>query len=134
MIKYALSCKGGHEFEAWFASSAAFDEQAAAKRIECPFCGSKQVSKALMAPAVATSKERRREYLKAIDAVREARAEMLKDADNVGDNFASEARKIHYEETPQRSIYGKATDEEAKALREEGVEFTPLPVLPEDRN
>ena len=134
MIKYALTCKKGHDFEAWFRNAAAFDEQAGAKRVECPFCGSKQVSKAIMAPALAKSEANRQQYLKALDVVREARSEMLRDAENVGDNFASEARKIHYKETEERGIYGRATDAEAKALHEEGVEFTPLPVLPEDRN
>lgn len=134
MIKYALSCNAGHEFEAWFRNAAEFDEQAEAQRVECPYCGSTSVTKALMAPAIAKTEASRREYLKALDMVRKARSEMLKDAENVGDDFASEARKIHYKETEERGIYGRATDAEAKALREEGVEFTPLPVLPEDQN
>lgn len=134
MIRYALACEKGHEFEAWFRNSGEFDEQADEGKIECPLCGSRRISKAPMAPAIASSDTSKKEYLKAMDIVRKARSELLKDAENVGDNFASEARKIHYEEVPERGIYGRATDEETKALREEGVEFSPLPVLPEDRN
>ncbi len=66
--------------------------------------------------------------------MRAARNEVLKDAEDVGDNFASEARRIHYKETAERGIYGRATDEEAKSLNDEGVEFTRLPTLPEDHN
>lgn len=134
MIRYALTCAEGHAFEAWFRNSEAFDEQAASKKVECPHCGSKRVTKAPMAPAVASSAKRSDSEKKMIDVLRAARNELLKDADNVGDNFASEARKIHYKETEERGIYGRATDEEAKALREEGIEFTPLPRLPEDSN
>lgn len=134
MIRYALSCAKGHAFEAWFQNSSAFDEQAASKKVECPHCGSKSVSKVPMAPAVATSKKRSEREKQVVDALRTARNELLKDADNVGDNFASEARKIHYKETEERGIYGRATDDEAKALSEEGVKFTPLPTLPEDKN
>lgn len=134
MIRYALTCAKGHVFEAWFRNSQAFDEQAASKKVECPHCGSKSVTKAPMAPAVATSSKRSEAERKALDALRTARNEMLKDADNVGDNFASEARKIHYKETEERGIYGRATDDEAKSLREEGIDFTPLPRLPEDTN
>lgn len=134
MIRYALTCAKGHAFEAWFRNSQAFDEQAASKKVECPHCGSKSVAKAPMAPAVSTSAKSSAQEKKLMKALREARNEMLKDADNVGDNFASEARKIHYKETEERGIYGRATDEEAKALREEGVEFSRLPRLPEDQN
>lgn len=134
MIRYALTCAKGHAFEAWFRNSQAFDEQAASKKVECPHCGSKSVSKAPMAPAVSTSAKSSAQEKKLMKVLREARNEMLKDADNVGDNFASEARKIHYKETEERGIYGRATDEEAKALREEGVEFSRLPRLPEDQN
>lgn len=134
MIRYALTCAKGHAFDAWFQNSSAFDEQAASKKIECPHCGSKSVAKAPMAPAIATSAKRSEHEKHVIDTLRNARNEMLKDADNVGDNFAAEARRIHYKETDERGIYGRATDDEAKALSEEGVDFTPLPTLPEDKN
>ncbi len=134
MIRYALKCDKAHEFEAWFSSSSGYDEQVAAGDVACPSCGSSKITKALMAPGIARSGKSKTSENETIEAVRRARNEMLKDADNVGDNFASEARKIHYKDSEPRGIYGRASDKEAKALREEGVDFSPLPVLPEDHN
>jgi hypothetical protein len=134
MIRYALICDKAHEFEAWFRNSSSYDEQVAAGDIACPQCGSIKVEKALMAPSVAGTRKSASSANEAIEAVRRARNEMLKNADNVGDNFAREARKIHYKDTEPRGIYGRASDKEAKALREEGVDFSPLPTLPEDHN
>lgn len=134
MIHYALICDKAHEFEAWFSNSSSYDEQVKAGDVTCPHCGSAKITKALMAPNVARSGKSAGSANEAIEAVRRARDEILKNADNVGDNFASEARKIHYKDTEPRGIYGRASDKEAKALREEGVDFSPLPVLPEDHN
>lgn len=149
MIRYALHCDAGHEFEAWFASSAAFDAQAKRGRVECPNCGSREVEKSVMAPNIATGPRRdgphetRREADKnprprhgddALAAVRSLREHVVRHSDFVGDRFAEEARKIHYKEVKPRGIYGAASDQEARELREEGVEFHPLPTLPEDRN
>ncbi|MHA1165239.1 MAG: DUF1178 family protein [Alphaproteobacteria bacterium] len=134
MIRYALICGKAHEFEAWFSNSSSYDEQVAARDVACPHCGSTKIAKAPMAPSVARSGKSNFSSNKAIEALRRARNEMLKDADNVGDNFAREARKIHYKDTEPRGIYGRASDKETKALREEGVDFSPLPVLPEDHN
>ena len=66
--------------------------------------------------------------------MRKLRAEVESKSEYVGSRFSEEARKIHYEETPARGIHGEATAEEAKSLSDEGIEFFPLPVLPEDRN
>jgi hypothetical protein len=134
MIRYALRCDKAHEFEAWFQNSSSYDDQVAASDVSCPQCGSTEIVKAPMAPSVARSGKTEISAQKTMEAVRRVRKEMLKDADNVGDNFASEARKIHYKDAEPRGIYGRASDKEAKALREEGVEFSPLPVLPEDHN
>lgn len=134
MIRYALMCEKAHAFEAWFRNSSAYDEQVAARDVACPRCGSIKIVKAPMAPSVARSGKSETSDSKAIEAVRRARTEMLKDADNVGDDFAREARKIHYKDAEPRGIYGRASDKEAKALREEGVDFYPLPALPEDHN
>ena len=134
MIRYALTCAKGHAFEAWFRNSAAYDKQAASKEVICPECGSADISKAPMAPGIAPSRKSAGHDQKVLEALRATRNEVLKDAEDVGDNFASEARKIHYKETAERGIYGRATDEEAKALNDEGVEFTRLPTLPEDHN
>lgn len=146
MIRYAIRCDKDHEFEAWFRSSADYDRLVEAGEVPCPVCGTKSVEKALMAPAVRSAKkqEERQEkvQLAAVDpreqslkaAIRELRQKVIENSDYVGDKFADEARKIHYKETEPRGIYGEATGEQAKALAEEGIDFQPLPTLPEDRN
>ena len=167
MIKYRLQCGKKHEFEGWFSDSATFDRQAKRGLVTCPSCGSKKVSKALMAPSVVTGKRKasrksaateapavaeapegakaqaavpvhrgvednmRREL---IEMMRKVRDEVRSKAEYVGPRFAEEARKIHYEETPARGIYGEATPSEVRELKDEGIEFHPLPVLPEDQN
>jgi hypothetical protein len=160
MIRYRLNCKRGHVFEGWFGSSAAYDRQAKQGRLTCPTCGTAKVSKALMAPSIAkTAKPKRTKAPKPAAgdeaapvappkpdlqrvaahgelaaAMRKLRAEIESKSEYVGPRFSEEARKIHYEESPARGIHGEATSEEAKALKEEGIEFYPLPILPEDRN
>ncbi|MFO1172425.1 MAG: DUF1178 family protein [Hyphomicrobiaceae bacterium] len=152
MIRYRLTCADAHEFEAWFSSSAAYDKQAKAGHVTCPECGSNKVEKALMAPNVATSRKKEAARTKAkatavparpvasqmptemLEMMRKIRDHVRENADYVGDKFAEEARKIHYEETEARGIYGEATPDEAKALHEEGIAVHPLPLLPEDKN
>jgi hypothetical protein len=142
VIRYSLSCESGHGFEGWFASSQAFDAQKAEDNVLCPVCGSSEVDKTLMAPNVATSRKRDSVRLAAnvpdrqemVATLRKIRQHMTENADYVGPKFAEEARKIHYNETEKRGIYGEASSEEASALAEEGIEFHPLPVLPEDHN
>jgi hypothetical protein len=149
MIRYRLKCDRRHEFDAWFASGSAFDRQAKRKLISCPRCGSEKVEKALMAPRVAKSGKRKvpeknpaapaasqrvAAHGELAQAMRKLRAEIEAKSENVGPRFPEEARKIHYEEAPARGIHGEATREEAQALREEGIEFFPLPILPEDQN
>lgn len=142
MIRYALRCSEAHEFEAWFASSAAYDAQARRGQIVCPQCGSKNVTKGVMAPNIVPAsgggKGRPQDGAMTPDEAlalrRKLREHVEKSAENVGDRFAAEARKIHYEEAEPRGIYGSATAGEAKELHEEGVAFHPLPALPEDRN
>lgn len=144
MIKYQLTCTTGHEFEGWFQSSSAFDAQSQLGRVTCPDCGSSDVSKAVMAPSVATraevldkggalppSENKRQEFLQMARAVRQ---KLVAGAEDVGDRFPEEARKIHYEEAADRKIYGEASTEEARSLLEEGIEVVPLPRLPEDGN
>ena len=142
MIRYALKCDRDHEFEAWFRSSADYDRAAKAGENACPVCGSAEVGKALMAPAVAGTKKGEKVSLAAPDprsavmwqALKEFRKKVTENADYVGDKFAEEARKIHFNETEQRGIYGEATPEEARELADEGIAFQPLPPIPEDRN
>ena len=158
MIRYALVCERGHDFESWFQDSAAYDKQVKRKLVACPHCGSAKVDKAIMAPRLAGSRKREVQAETPTPAapekaqekapvamispqeqelrskLKELRDHLTKNADHVGPKFPEEARKMHYGETAHRSIYGEASPEEAKALAEEGIEFHPLPILPEERN
>jgi hypothetical protein len=141
MIRYTLRSEREHEFEAWFRSSADYDRAAKKGANVCVVCGSAEVTKALMAPAVSGTKkdtvtlaapDPRSAAMR--ELVKEFRKKVTENADYVGDKFAEEARKIHYEEVEPRGIYGEATPDEARDLVEEGIGFQPLPPLPEDRN
>jgi hypothetical protein len=153
MIRYALSCNKGHQFESWFPNSSAYDKQVKRGLVTCPACGSAKVEKAIMAPRLGKSEARGVEAAPAMPAeaptpmammspqevelrgkLRELREHLTKNADNVGRGFPEEARKMHYGETEHRSIYGEASPDEAKSLVEEGIEFHPLPILPDERN
>lgn len=158
MIRYALACDKGHVFESWFQNSAAYEKQAKAALITCPVCNSAKVEKTLMAPGVVGAKKavapppappasprpaaetaspvammspQERELR---TKLKELRDHLTKNADYVGQKFPEEARKMHYGETEHRSIYGEASPDQAKELHEEGIEFHPLPVLPDERN
>jgi hypothetical protein len=159
MIRYALVCENGHDFESWFPDSAAYDKQVKRKLVTCPHCGSAKVGKAIMAPRLAGARKRgaRAEPATATPApenaqekapvamispqeqelrgkLKELRDHLTKNADHVGPKFPEEARKMHYGETEHRSIYGEASPDEARRLAEEGIEFQPLPILPDERN
>ena len=158
MIKYALVCEQGHEFESWFSGSESFETQARRGFVDCPHCGSTQVRKALMAPAVSTSKRRARneaaaqaapvpapapaqdvavldERQRALrEAIRELHAKVRESTVDVGGEFPEEARRMHLGEAPARPIRGEATIAEAKELWEEGIPVLPIPALPDDRN
>ena len=153
MIHYSLLCENRHAFDAWFKSAAAYDEQVRMGIVSCPICSTSKVEKSIMAPAVARSGEQDR----AVDAVpadtekmsfsaghpqqaqlraalRQLRDKVTAEADYVGDQFAAEARRIHFHETEPRGIYGEATRDEVADMVEDGVDFMPLPQLPEDHN
>lgn len=142
MIRYALICESGHGFEGWFSGSSDFEGQLARGLVECPVCGSKSVSKALMAPSVSTARKKdARQMLvaeaaqkEALAKIRAAVAEIKASAEDVGERFPEEARRIHYGEAETRGIIGQASAEEAKDLIEEGIPVAPLPVLPDDVN
>jgi hypothetical protein len=155
VIHYNLVCDKRHEFESWFPSSAAYERQEKRKLIACPVCGSVKVERAIMAPNVARKDKSTSSLPAPVEQATEApqpvamvspeekefraklkelRDHLTANSDNVGNKFPEEARKMHYGETEHRSIYGEATAEDAKALHEEGIEFHPLPVLPDDRN
>ncbi|MEE1656897.1 DUF1178 family protein [Microvirga sp. CF3062] len=148
MIKYALACEQAHEFESWFPSSDAFETQRKRGFVTCPFCNSAKVEKQIMAPSVARTgkmpsapapepqpvavlSDRERELRAALRALRE---HVMKNAENVGKDFVEEARKMHFGETEERSIYGEADLAEARALLDEGIDVLPIPVMPDDRN
>jgi hypothetical protein len=147
MIRYDLRCEKGHEFDGWFSNSDAYDTQVKKHLVECTICGSVKIEKQLMAPGIPTKSNRKSDVARPMAAgpvdpraqmmmqmMREYRAHVEKTAENVGDNFAEEARKIHYKEKEARGIFGQATPVEAAELIEEGIEVHPLPVLPEDGN
>ena len=148
MIRYALCCEAGHSFESWFSNSAAFDRQAARGLVACPMCGSAKVEKAIMAPALGGGREDpkpaepeknpvaivSKEEVEVRKKLKELRDHIVKSADYVGEKFPEEARRMHYGEIEHRSIYGEASSEAAKSLADEGIEFHPLPRLPDERN
>ena len=139
MIRFSLHCDKDHEFEGWFSSSTDFDGQSERGLVECPVCGSRQIEKSLMAPAVAVSKEIPARPL-AMDPEKRQMMRKLRDmvqavkqnSEDVGDRFADEARKIHHGEAEARGIIGKASNDEAKSLIEDGIEIAPLPEFPDD--
>jgi hypothetical protein len=160
MIRYSLRCEHDHSFESWFQDSAAYDSQVKRKLVSCPVCGSAKVEKAIMAPRIVSKKGREKspaptpvEATAPAEApaneptslmmaqerelrakIKELRDHIVKSADNVGERFPNEARAMHYGDKEHRPIYGEASPEEARALIDEGVEVSPLPTLPEDRN
>lgn len=141
MIKYTLLCDENHDFEGWFANAAGYERQAEAGQIRCPCCGTVKVRKAMMTPNIATSRKsssssetEAKVPEEVLDALRTLRREVVEKADYVGPRFAEEARKIHFGETEARGIYGEATPDEARGLADDGVEFMPIPVFPDDQN
>ena len=140
MIRYRLHCINGHEFEAWFSSSAAYDAQAQSQQVCCPECDGREVVKAVMAPNVALrgvefgAADAQDKVPTVVHLMREVRRALLANAVDVGQRFPEEARKIHYGEAPPRGIAGTASGEEARALIEEGIEILMLPPLPEEAN
>lgn len=131
MIRYSLACVGEHEFEAWFSDSAAYDTQRKKKLVECPVCGSHEVRKRIMAPAVrdSGSKSGREKSPEAIAAkmAGEIRRKIAETHDYVGDRFAEEARSMYYGKVEQRPVWGEVTPEVAQELQEEGVPAMPIP-------
>ena len=130
MIRCALACSDcSHEFEAWFASSAAFDRLQSDDALECPRCGGSHVSKQIMAPSVARRDGARRdpdrEAFEAFAA--KAREHVASTHEYVGDGFADEARAMFYGEKDEKPIWGETTPEERKALKDEGIPAAPLP-------
>ena len=140
MIKYKLKCENLHQFESWFASSDAYDKLNKEQLLTCEICGSKSITKSLMAPRVSTNEKNKvKENLK-LDSnkeqnlIKELKKEIEKNCEYVGENFEKEARSIHYGESPERSIYGKTTLKQAKSLCEDGIPVTTLPWIDRKTN
>tara|TARA_A100001011_G_C13774952_1_gene620756 strand:+ start:13 stop:480 length:468 start_codon:yes stop_codon:yes gene_type:complete len=154
MISYSLICSKEHQFEAWFRSYDDYNNQVISKMIDCPICGDNNVQKGLMAPAVQSSKNKIRNQ-EAKNSIKNNSTENLdhnvvansdhlrvafnmlrkyveKNCENVGDNFAQEARKISKGEAIERNIYGKATFEEVEKLQEDGIDIASIPWVKED--
>lgn len=153
MIHYQLRCEQTHEFDGWFKDSATFDRQAKRGLVECPICGDTKVTRALMAPAVSTRDTARvveveqppqpeaqppappapppqRMPAQMFAILQRMRAEVEKNCDYVGPEFADEARRMHRGETDKRGIYGETTKDEAEALADEGIEISSIPWVP----
>lgn len=146
MIRFALRCaEAGHAFEGWFRSNDDYDGQSARHLLTCPVCGSTQIEKALMRPAVATRADDAPqpvahanavppEFVDAMRKMQEIARKVRAESDYVGRGFAEEARRIHYGEVEERRIYGEASGDEVRSLLDEGITALPLPPLPEDAN
>ena len=152
MINFSLICEKNHEFEGWFRTSEDYDSQIKQGLISCPFCNDTSISKALMAPAVRSSKKKHVEKLPSHKnetnnkienkslikddnirvALRNFRSYIEKNCEDVGDNFAKEARLISKGESKERSIYGKVNNEDAEKLLDEGIEITAIPWIKDD--
>jgi hypothetical protein len=138
MVVYNLSCEKSHRFEGWFSSTDDFATQERDGRIDCPVCGSSNVVRQPSAPYVNTRSGNRadasRESAPTPETIERLRAmyveHVLKNTEDVGHRFPDEARRIHYKETPARSIRGKASTRELGELRDEGIEVYPVPGLP----
>ena len=132
MIKYTLNCNNGHEFDSWFSSSDSFEKLKKNGHLECALCSSKTVEKSLMAPRITPESEKKKETLVSVQSALEKEIKALKHkirttAEDVGENFPSEARAMHYGEKEEKPIIGKTSLAEAKDLAEEGIPFVPVP-------
>ncbi|MDP1731265.1 MAG: DUF1178 family protein [Devosia sp.] len=141
MIHYSLICDNDHKFDGWFRNAEAFDQQYDRGIVTCPICMSAKVEKAMMTPSVARSGSDKvslsighPQHAQLREAMQALRNKATSEADYVGDEFAEEARKIHFKEVDPRGIYGEATREEVVGLVEDGVDFIPLPSIPEEYN
>ena len=147
MIVYDLRCREGHRFEGWFASSEDYAAQRERGLVACPQCGSDEIEKAPMAPAVPRKGNQRAEAkqpvaggamppeaVAALHKLAEVQAEVLKSSTWVGEAFAERSRAIHYGEREPEAIHGRATAHEARELFEEGIAVAPIlfPIAPPD--
>ncbi|MBR0652994.1 DUF1178 family protein [Roseomonas terrae] len=159
MIHYQLRCTSTaeeHEFDGWYKDSAAFETLVKAGLVDCPVCGGTRVERALMAPAIPKKGRPARNAVPAAPpaatepqpiapqapaaagpmpaqvraVLQRLRAEVEKNCDYVGTDFAEEARRMHRGDSERRGIFGEASDSEAEALRDEGIEVGRIPWVP----
>ena len=133
MIRYALACDGGHEFEGWFGSSIDYEEQAGRGLLQCPVCSTTSVSKQVMAPSVSGTKAQSGPPGQAM-MLEALRTHVEENYDDVGDAFATEARAIHEGRSEKRDIYGQATGKDVLDLVRDGVPVAPMPPAPPRKN
>ena len=131
MIKYNLVCECGNDFESWFSSSTEYDVLKKRKLVNCIYCNSTSVKKSIMSPNLPVKSQKKS---KKVELEKNIKKQLLnfrryieKNCKNVGDNFPQEARNIHYDKKTSKGIYGKATQEEANELLEEGIEVGTIP-------
>ena len=132
MIRYSLTCSKDHSFESWFQSAEAFEKLSRSGLLTCSICGNEKIRKSVMAPRIASKEGKESGPLSAPaspaeQALKEIRKTIEENSENVGKDFANEARRIHDGEAPERSIYGEAQLKDAKELIEDGIPVTPLP-------
>ena len=136
MILFDLKCENEHKFEAWFPSSSNYENQLKKKMIECPYCNSKKIKKSLMAPNLNVKSQSKKNSIEKKNDIAQINLEkkikkfkkfVEKNTENVGKNFAEEARKIYYGEKKARAIRGESTEKESQDLAEEGIPFSKLP-------
>ena len=147
MIHYQLRCRQSHGFDGWFNDSASFEKQAKRGLIECPECGDTSVERALMAPAVAkreslpvpvaapqppapTEKAAMPVPAQMLAMLQRMRAEVEKNCDYVGPDFADQARAMHRGEAEAKPIYGETSEEQAESLADEGIQVAKIPWVP----
>lgn len=143
MIRYHLKCAAGHGFDSWFKGAEAFSALQAAGQLSCPVCGESAVEKDLMAPAVRSARKAATAPTTATERpdlstpaseieekIAALRRQIEENSEYVGMNFATEARRIHSGDAPERAIHGEAKPDEARAMIEEGLPVAPLPFLP----
>lgn len=150
MIVFDLKCGDGHVFEAWFASSDAYEDQKRRNLVACPFCGSTDAEKAVMAPNVARKGNQNggqqiavasesaalpADFKAMVEKVAAMQAEILKKSEWVGPDFAVKARAMDAGEIDPALIHGQASLDEARELIEDGISVMPLllPVVPPDK-
>ena len=131
MIKYNLVCECGKDFESWFSSSTEYDVLKKRKLVNCIYCNSTSVKKSIMSPNLPVKSQKKSKKVQLEQNIKKEllnfRRYIEKNCKNVGDNFPQEARNIHYDKKTSKGIYGKATQEEANELLEEGIEVGTIP-------